>query len=349
MSTKKLLYIGCPYMGENLFGTPCMEILSKEYEITLITPRWSIPIFKEYSFIKHVLPSEGNRNLDLANVRFPESTINSIKEIFSDPTNSYYIVQNDWDIDIFNLYKLDNIIHQRISTLPDKLLDMTISRTKRYLYKMNLMTPEESKNYDCTIRVPFYKKPEKKSEEIVVCQGSSDYLRKLPNEVIKYFVDVVPNAVFLVEKSTAKLLNFENNKIKHIITNPSEEKNLLEVLSLYRSEPKVVIGPDTGLIQLALAYKIPCIWLESRIRIDGIIDYQYKNLITLYRKYKVFCKQDCQSRMYYKQIGGEIFERLPPLVIPDIESRSLVCRDYVAPSCLDFSKEEVLEIISLIK
>jgi len=345
--TKKLLYIGCPYMGENLFGTPCMEIFSKEYEITLITPRWSIPVFKEYSFIKNILPSEGNRNTSLVNVKFPESTIQSIKQIFCDTENSYFVAQNDWDVNVFKRYEINHI--KPLSMIPDKDLDMNMSRTRRYLHKMMLMSPEQSKNYDCTIRLPEYKITQNVNNNIIVCQGSGDYLRKLPNEVIKYFMDVVPNAIFLVEKSTAALLDFDRNKINYILTSPSEENNLLKIIDLYRSSPKAIIGPDTGLVQLALAYKIPCVWLESRTRVDGVTDYQYKDLIKVYRKKEVFCKQDCQARVFYKQIGGDVFEYLPKEKFIETESRFLYCRKYAAPSCLDYSKKDIEEIISLIK
>jgi hypothetical protein len=52
--------------------------------------------------------------------------------------------------------------------------------------------------------------------------------------------------------------------------------------------------------------------------------------------------------MFYKQVGEEVFEYLPKLKNIDTESRFLYCRKYAAPSCLDYSKEEVKEIISLI-
>lgn len=343
---KKLLYLGCPYLGENLFGTPCIELLSKEYEITLVTPRWTVPFFKNYSFISNIVPSDGIRSQFVENVRLHMSSLKQIERIFSDRSNAYYISQHDTDVKMFRAYNMDYFVE--LPTIEDKELSSTISRTRKYLTKMKLMDTIDPTTFDFTIRVPSYDIPSQSSGDMVICQGSNDKLRRLTPGTIYNFTKVAPNAIYLVEKNIAQLLDFNHRKIKHIITSPSEETNLEKMISLFQSRPRVVIGPDTGPIHLALAYKIPTIWLETRLRVETIIDYQYKDLVTLYRKTRIFCNQDCNARLFGKQLNAfNMMETLPTLTEKETEPNHLDCRKRLFPSCVDYTMDEVNEVLSL--
>lgn len=341
---KKLLYIGCPYFGENLFGTPCMEFFSKEYEVTLITSRWNVNFFKKYPFLTNVLPSDNVRGTLLDNVKLPLGTIHAIKEIFSPKdVQAFYIAQNDWDADLFRSHELNYFT--KLDVISDKDLNHNLSRTKKYLHKMKLAVE------DRRIRVPPYTPPETPSNLVVIYEGSEDYLRRLSPEVLNYFSMLLPDAVFLLEKNIADLLNFDGRNIKYISTLPSEYKNLNAVVELFQSRPKVVIGPDSGLTNLALGYNIPCVWMESRVRIENTTDRQHDHLVTVVRRNNLPCNNDCNARKYYNQIGGNIIDTLPPLIAADTHPDELKCRSFHFSSipCLDYSFQEIKEIVSKIK
>lgn len=344
---KKLLYLGCPYLGENLFGTPCMELLSKEYDITLVTPRWTTSLFKEYPFISNVIASDGIRNTFVENVRLHMSSLQQIDHVFSDRSNAYYISQHDTDVKMFRAYNMDYFV--ALPTIEDKELSSTISRTRKYLTKMKLMDNIDPTTFDFTIRVPSYNIPDQSSGDIVICQGSNDKLRRLTPGTIYNFTKAVPNAIYLVEKNIARLLDFDERKIRYIVTSPSEDINLKRMISLFQSKPKVLISPDTGPVHLALGYKVPVIWLESRLRMETIIDYQYKDLVTLYTKKQVFCKQECNARMFGKQLNDfSMLETLPPLIEKETAPPDLACRKHLFPSCVDYTMDEVNEVLSLL-
>jgi hypothetical protein len=217
------------------------------------------------------------------------------------------------------------------------------------MLKLQLMSLQDTINYDCTIRCPTFIS-ENKNKKVVVYEGSTENLRKLPIETMRKFMNVQPDAVYLVNKKTAESLEFNKNKIQYIPIDGSDEESMQNIIKLFESHTKVLIGPDAGLTQLAIGYKIPLIWLQSRVWIDWIIDYQYRKCCKVYFKKELSCKQNCQGCVVRKYIKDEISPTgeffLPEHVHSEIIFKNLECRD--DPVCLNYSDAEVREIVQMI-
>lgn len=340
---KKLLYIGRPNLGENLFATPCLELLSKEYEIVLLVLEKTIPAYTNYNFIKHVLPGPVACNSDS---KIPVSTYNFIINFFKPTDDSYYAYHHDHDIAFLNSYPELLKIIKKYPVLPDEQINTRVSRTRKYMQKLQLMSLEDTNKYDCTIRTPQYES-QPVSNSIIIYQGSKEKLRRLSNDIILKFATKLPNATYLVEEKIGCILK-EEYKINNLYIKRDTQESLKEIIRLFQSKPKVMIGPDSGLTQLAISYKISQIWLESRIRPEEVIDYQYKDFIKVYRRKKVSCLQDCYSRIALVERGPDMLTYLP---INNNKQHTpwfkLQCRDKLV-SCLDYSDKEIDEILFLI-
>lgn len=349
---KQLLYIGRPNLGENMFATPVLEYLSKQYEITFLCPNYTFPVFKKYPFIKQVLPG---CNFGDVSKCLPAQTIKILHSLIKEG-DWQLIYQHDDDTNfLVNHPELNQL--KRYPVLHDKEIDINsnthnssrfISRTKKYILKLQLMPLEETLNYDCTVRCPPYL-PTIKNNDVIVYQGSKECLRKLPIETISNFTKKLPNAVYLVEEVTAKKLQFKERGIRFLLTLPYTEKTLENIITLFESQPKVMIGPDSGLTQLASGYKIPLIWLQSRIVLENVIDSEYKKYCKIYLKSKLTCKQNCLGCLATKVLKTNISS----LGLFEINEKitahkDLECYKNEAPVCLQYTEQEVEEIISLI-
>ncbi len=352
---KQLLYIGRPNLGENLFATPCLELLSKDYEITFLTPIHTLPVFKKYPFLKRVLPgcNHGSTSGNL-----PLITKNELNNIlrYGDWQYAYH-----HDDDVLFLQNHPEILQiKKYPVLHDREIDIHsnthnsdrfLSRTKKYMLKLQIMTLEETTAYDCTVRRPLGTTCSeiKNNNTIIIYQGSKECLRKLPTETIEKFVKFLPTATFFVTLETATELQFDKNNIKYILTSPYSESGLKSIIELFETSPKVMIGPDSGLTQLASGYKIPLIWLQSRIVLENVIDSSYKKYCKVYFKSNLTCKQDCLGCVATKSlimspVNNGLFE-VKEMRTPHKELECFINKD---PICLRYSDAEVREIVQMI-
>ena len=365
---KKLLYIGRPNLGENMFATPVLDLLSKEYEITLLIPNYVAQAFCDYPFIKRILVGCNHGNPES---RLPRDTVKIILNEFKpEDAECCYAYHHDADTnflinhpELAYIKKL-NVLHDKEIKLENEenLSKYFISRTKKYMLKLQLMTLEETMNYDCAVRTPPHTKNQK-TNDILIYQGSRDVLRKLPIQTIMKFVEQCPTAMYIVTKETAVTLDFKGRNIKHIITDrllhtrPGEkadahftEESLKPIISAFRSEPKVLIGPESGLTQLACAYRIPLIWLQSRVSFEAVIDAYQKSHSMVYMKKEPDCKKDCAARASIESLKNN---KLPYGLYRVAEKRvmhkELECFINKQASCLEYTDSEISEILNLIK
>lgn len=341
---KRLLYICRPNLGENLFATPCWELLAKEYDIYALIPSRLHPAFREYPYFKMVL---NGVNHGSPQAKLHPSVMGQIAGMF-DGNTGCYAYHHDADVSFFQSNPgLENI--KPYGVLHDKGLNILpkgawLSRTRKYMLKLKLMELKDTDNFDCTIRVPPYKKVAP-SDQIIIYQGSREHLRKLPVSTISNFSNILPKAIYLVTQVTAAILRFNERGIRYIPTDPCTDTSLTQIISLFRTNPKVMIGPDAGLTQLALGYKIPYIWLQSRIPINAVIDIQYKNLYKVFSRKNLICEKACSG---CKQIVGDNLPHGMFHVRGEKFYKSLECQNNPLISCLDYSEDEIQEIVSMI-
>ena len=325
---KKLFYIGSPQLGETLFATPALEFLSKEYEIYLLVSERVSPVFEGYSFIKKIITCEENWRIKFFNIDIVPSTLQQLKECFgNDPTDVFYAYHNDNDPAMIK----NNAYFKNFKSLYVKKCDsylLSLSRSRKYMVKLGLMQEDQLDNFDCTIRSPNYIKG--KSGKLIIYQGSKEPIRRLPDSVIELFTKIVPDATFMVEYEVANNLKLKQRGFDVVYTKPYHTHNMRSILALLESDPKAIICPDAGCTQLALRYKIPMIWLETRVKASIIIDKQAMNGVKIYRKESPICDCDCDNRK------------------ATTSWNNLRCRLNTEGPCLTYTEEEVKYIISLV-
>lgn len=324
---KKLFYIGSPQLGETLFATPVLDFLSKEYEIYLLVSEHVAPAFEGYSFIKKLITCEENWRAKFFNIDTVPLTLHQLKKYFGDnPSDVYYAYHHDDDPEMIK----NNAYFKDFKSLPIKKCDSylwSISRTRKYMVKLGLVQLDRLDNFDCTIRCPNYNKGS--SNKLIIYQGSKEPIRRLPDSVIELFAKLVPDATFMVEYEVANKLKLKQRGVNVVYTKPYHADNMRSILALLESGPKAIICPDAGCTQLALRYKIPMIWLESRVKASIIIDKQAMKGIKIYRKEFPKCDCDCDNRKATTQWWN------------------LKCRQNSEGPCLTYTEEEVKYILSL--
>jgi len=328
---KRLFYIFHDKLGENLFATPCLDFLSKEYELIVIMKEWMIPFFKDYSFISKIIPYE---KMEMFNDIFIEK-------------DSLYAYHNDKQERVLKK-KYDNV--KPYGVLSDYELNLFgpkcnsrlfISRTRQYILKLKLMSLAELNDFDCKIRVP-YKTPVTASNSVIIYQGSRETSRRLPNSIIRDLFFSFPNAICLVDESTKSFA--DQYSLNYIVMDPITEKNYINIVNIFSSSPKCMIGPDSAFTQLALGYNIPQVWLQTRIKLEQVIDPQHRNICSVYSRKHLSCDKKCIGCSDYYNLNAGFFKINDSIV----RHENLTCIKEKKFSCLEYDSNDLKNIINIV-
>lgn len=334
---------------------PLWEKLAKEYELYYLGMQDLFPVIQRYNFFKEYI--KGCNRPDKSNSRLEKESLDRILEIFSDKNESYMV----YDLDKFSMFMDSNPELSYIKKHPRLLTDdqvstklkrndgvLVIGETKKVFLRYQFHTLEELQdvNFKTEISTP---KNLKNNDTVIIYQGSEEAWRRLPDDVILEFAKRLPNATYFITKSALNKIHSKNIKIKFVLTKPSNVDGLLEIIKIFESSPKVMIGPDSGLTQLAISYGIPQIWLQSRIRPENVIDPIHFHLIHVYFRKKLTCSMDCSGCAISKQHPNELKNTPFLLKEPFLHKQFLKCySEILPPSCLDYTEDEVKEIITMI-
>jgi hypothetical protein len=351
----KLLYLARRQLGDNLFMVPLWKKLAAEYELYYLGREDLFPVVKRYNLFKEYI--KGCRYSDRNDACLEKASVDRIKEIFSDKNESYMV----YDLDKFSIFMNNHPELQYIKRHPRLLNDMQVSEklysnngtviigeTKKSLLRYQFYTLEEleHKSFKTDMSPP---KNLSNNDTVIIYQGSDEEWRKLPDDVILEFAKQLPHAIYFITKAALEKINNQNISVKFVLTKPYNVEGLLEIIKIFESYPKVMIGPDSGLTQLALSYGIPQIWMQSRIRPENVIDPIHFHLIRIYFKNKLTCLKDCSGCAISREHPNELQNTPFLLKEPFLHKQFLKCHSKVLPpSCLDYSVDEVKEIISMI-
>lgn len=350
----KVLYVARKNLGVNLFMTPLWKHLAFKYDMVYLGPIDHFPILKDYNFFtKFIVGCEHPSRLTS---KLSQSSLDEILEEFK-ITEEYYMLYDSDDAIVFlnNHPELKHIkphpsilSRQEMDLKYNKFSDFfVVGESREAFLKLQLLDLSQMENFDFSIKIPFQTE-NRKTDTIIVYQGSKDRWRRLSNSTLLKFAKKLPNATFFISKSAIKFFHNNNVTVKYILTDPTTPSRLYDVIELFKSNPRAMIGPDSGLTQLALACGIPQIWLQSRIRPENAIDPCYFDKIHVYFRKNINCNKDCIGCAITSQYSS--LNKAPFLLkVPFTEYSDLTCGVTGTPSCLDYTEDEVDEIISMIK
>jgi hypothetical protein len=292
---------------------------------------WMIPFFKDYSFISKIIP-------------FEKMEIH--KDIFVEK-EALYAYHNDKQERLLK-NKHENI--KPYGVLSDFELNLFgprcnsnlfISRTRQYILKLRLMPVEEIKNFDCKIRTtPSIS--QSKSKNVIIYQGSREKVRRLPENIIRDLYFSFPNSICLIDESTKDFA--DQYSLNYIVMDPITEENYINIVNIFSSSPKCMIGPDSALTQLALGYNIPQVWLQTRIKLEQVIDPQHRNICSVYSRKNLSCDKKCIGCSDYSNLNDGFFNINGPIV----RHENLTCIQENKFSCLEYDSNDLKNIIDII-
>ncbi len=328
---KRLFYIFHDNLGENLFATPCLELLEKKYEIIVLMKEWMIPFFKDYRFISKIIPIE---KLEKYKLLFEEK-------------GSLYAYHNDKQKSLLkdkfkNIKAYDVVGDSELNVLGSfHTSPFFMSRTRQYMLKLKLMKLEEAEQYDCKIRIPKHK-DNINSGSIIIYQGSREIVRSLSQDVLLKFWKKFPFAIYLIHQKNEEFI--KKLGAKYIVIDPIDEKSYTKIVDIFSSGPRCMIGPDSALTQLALGYDIPQVWLQTRIKLEQVIDPQYRSLCKIYLKSDLTCDKKCIGCATYKSLGCGMYELQSEIT----RHEKLVCIKNKTFSCTEYNEKDINNIHSIV-
>jgi ADP-heptose:LPS heptosyltransferase len=329
---KKLLFVVSNCLGESLFATAAIDILSKEYDIYILCVGNLKPIFLKYSFVKKVITYNIIWPRTMQCIGQDKNAMRQIVDCFGNiVTEKIYVAwqDDDWD----RIYFCDNEYFKNFIILPLKPKNefLKVSRNRLIGLRLGIATIDNLESFDWKIRKPTYTK-HISNGDIIVNQGSDTRHRQFTPSVIEKFINKIPEATYFVKENTLEEIYNKYKKLKFVLTHPKSFQSLLEIIKLFESGPRCMITTDSGLAHLAIAYEIPIIWVETWVDPIKVLDPHSMHLITIFRKKNLTCLKNCNA----KYSTG-----------PWRSPESLECNT-TGLSCLDLSDEDINEILSKI-
>jgi ADP-heptose:LPS heptosyltransferase len=328
----KLLYFSSDGLGENIFATPTLKFLSEHYDIDFVIKEHYSLFFENYKFIKLI---KVPKIKDWGNIE-------RHKDYFSQ-----YLNFNEYDFITSHFQRIvDNCKNLKIDTISNiKNVPEQLSCCENYLQKFGGDISSQNTHFCEIDEVKFdgFKK-------IILYMGSNENIRRLPveyyNEILKFlnynFSDEYKIYCIYNNKYESEILNYG---IHLKLNNSSEDSKI--ILDLFKSGVSLMIGPDSGLTQVALTFKIPQIWIETRDRLESIIPKYYYNIIKVFRSELPNCLRHCKARTHFKLYGSHIISK-SIYSKEAVEFENLPCKNEINSHCLTFSSSDYKKLNELI-
>jgi hypothetical protein len=358
---KRRLVIFCTGgMGDIIMASPMIRQLTKTYSVTLVAKRWHHPaiMLRDVSTIYY----EEIKGQNVISKNPQGKTDLNISESFFEAT-----VRGDlW---IVPLLDGDVIAGGQIkkSSFPVSIVDgKNMCRSDLLLlkytdwdggrYEFECSTTEDTEGYRIT-------------PSIALC-SSAEKLRTLPVGAVQKILSRYSHinaAVIGAEKDYPRLPIQEICASRDINLDYrcDSRKDYASIQWKFKAvaDSDLVIATDCGWAWIAMALKIPVVWLESRVSYERLIPKHYWDAVKLYKSYKISCDRMCQAgreemlaRIYGDSANRprenwQFFNGGPKefsLRLPDAQSHfDLACRQKENVPCLDYSEADVSQILSL--
>lgn len=310
---KRLLYIGSSGLGENIMHTPSMDFLSSIFDVDLIVKDKYCIFFENYNFIKRVIPS---------------SSATGMVESYDFQTSHFDKCLSDYHFNIPILQK------------NQKYIKLSATEIKLYMFGCDV------DSYNCKYRCPTSINRDG-VRRIVVYIGSKENIRRIPIGVYNTLIEKIyekysatHQVIALYDSSACKVVELG----EHIVCDVQSEM----VIKLFESGVEAMIGPDSGLTHVALAYDIPQIFIEGRDRIEMVFPKILFNLIDIYKKLDSRCDRDCKSFSHINIYGNYAPRHQQFFIKNFLEFNNLSCRHISNSPCLSFHKKDIDNIMCML-
>lgn len=182
--------------------------------------------------------------------------------------------------------------------------------------------------------------------------GSREVIRRLPyeifNKIQRKLTELTNFEIWCIYESTWDDLIDKHSNIRYFRNNNSEEDSI-RICELFSKGVDLMIGPDSGLTNMAICFNIKQLWMETRDRPEMTIPPEQLHLLHIYRKKKPICLQNCRARTHARMFGEDLLDHLK--YIPNCKNtvQELECFKDTQSHCLDFDDIEIDELFNMIK
>ena len=335
---EKLLYIGSSGLGENLQCTSGMELLSAKYDISLLLSEIYLPAFVHYPFLKEIIVAPRGILPNRKGYKLPDSLIERLHEFDGGLCVSHFETCYEL-LESNGLQAINPLKFVQYANAP-----YNVSRS--FLARLG-MTVENLSIYDSTIRLPAPMKVDGQ-KRIVLYQGSFEILRKLPDWIFSELAFWLQRTFPFHEIIAIRDTELPLKNVAQMIGSKQKD-NLANIIELFQKGVDLMIGPDSGITNLALGFKIPQIWLESRERMEFLIDPSDRHLVDVYRMPSPACARECRARLFLAEHGTSQVDQIPALKATAPYFSNLECYMAKNAPCLSFTEKDVMDVINLCK
>lgn len=334
---------GSSGLGECIFGTAFMDYWSQFYNIIFVVKNNYVEYFKNYKFISAVVPYE-DRTASTALPDTLKQFINNdgnlyASSILRSKKGAHFSTFNDDKFLFLTPYPLSPDAH-------DPWYGNHTSVFVRHGVDFSIV-----KAYDKSFRqpIPFKLDGQKK---IILYMGSREILRCLPisifNNLQRGLNQFAPYKLYCIYETMFDAIVDKLPGVEYIPNaNTNEDSN--KITNLFASGVDLMIGPDSGLTNMALCFNIPQLWFETRDRVEMPVPVEQLHLINVYRKAEPQCAKECRAREHLKRFGPDKLDHI--IWLKDIKHHrnELACYQLATSPCLSFDTHDTVEILNLTK
>lgn len=328
----KILCIATSGLGENIFMTLGLEELAKNYEVHFAIPKAGAIFFKNYDFISKLIEIPVNP----FNVPDEES-VEIVRQCIQESEYTYYTSRAPHMIEKFRGLSIPCLEHLPEDKIKRSVGENIITRFGGSVEGKHIKYKPASKLTPDGVR------------KIVLYMGSTEVLRKVPvehhNEILKRLLEKY--------RTTHKIYSIHHKKynsqvladVRHVCDGPDNSQELLDLMA---SGVALLIGPDSGLSNVALTFNIPIVWIETRATVEMIVPYSYNTIVRRFRIKDPECLRNCRGARHASLFGQAVMDHSPSIRDAIHDVKKLECLNSAKAPCLLFAEEDYITLFGFV-
>lgn len=334
---------GTSGFGECIYGTAFMDYWSQFYNVIFVVRSNYVDFFKNYKFIHEVIGYDDATAADT----LPDMLRPFINEDGKLYASSILRSGKGMYFCTFNTDKFSFLTPYPLS--PDAHNPWYGNHTGVFI--RHGMDISIVKSYDKSFRqpIPFKSDQQKK---IILYMGSREILRRLPisvfNRLQRSLNQFEPYKLYCIYETMFDAMIDKLPGVEYI-SNTNTNEDSIRMSNLFASGVDLMVGPDSGLTNMALCFNIPQIWFETRDRVEMTIPAEQLHLVNVYRKAEPQCAKECRAREHLKRFGPDKLDHIIWLKEVKQHLHQLDCSRLTVSPCLSFGSKDEMAILNMVK